>query len=54
MICFFCSIYLDSGRVLKSLDDKKGSLKAIVFSLPLSLSNKKAIYALTFKTLESK
>lgn len=48
------SIYHDAGAILKQLEEQKGSIKSIVFSLPYSLSRKKALYALTTKTLQYK
>ena len=53
-LLFDFSIYHDAGAVLKKLDEHKGSIKSIVFSLPYTLSRKKALYALTTKTLQCK
>ena len=50
----FCSIYHDAAIIMQKLEDKKGSLKSLVFTQRLAVAKKKALFALITKTLQSK
>jgi hypothetical protein len=47
-------IYREASNILEMIEDKKGSLKSLVFAMKMTTRRKKAIYAMVANTIRNK